>query len=80
MTVSSPSARMTDREHILTHIRQRILAFAASRLSREQAEETVSLLPDCTYIHVPGNHVTMLFGQNAPFVTQAILDFAESAS
>lgn len=30
---------MTDREHILTRIRQRILGFAASRLSREAAED-----------------------------------------
>lgn len=30
---------MTDREHILTALRQRVLAFAASRLSRDQAED-----------------------------------------
>ncbi len=51
---------------------------AGPLVPQQQAEETVALLPDCTYIQVPGNHATMLFGANAPIVTQAILDFAGS--
>ena len=41
-------------------------------VTRTQAEETVALLPNCTYVHVPGNHVTMLFGDNAKHVAAAI--------
>jgi pimeloyl-ACP methyl ester carboxylesterase len=31
----------------------------------EQAREAASLLPDCHYVHVAGNHMTMLFAENA---------------
>lgn len=31
----------------------------------EQAREAASLLRDCRYVHVPGNHMTMLFAENA---------------
>lgn len=41
----------------------------------EQAQETVSALPNCIYVAVPGNHMTMLFGENVKAVMQAIMDF-----
>ncbi len=49
-------------------------------VTREQALETVAELADCTYVHVPGNHVTMIFGDHAATTTRAILDFAGSES
>lgn len=49
-------------------------------VTREQALETVADLADGTYVHVPGNHVTMIFGDHAATTTQAILDFVGSES
>lgn len=42
-----------------------------------QAEETVSALPNCRYKTVPGNHMTMLFGENADLLAQEIMAFLE---
>jgi pimeloyl-ACP methyl ester carboxylesterase len=36
-----------------------------SLVLEEQAREAVALLPDCRYARVPGNHMTMLLGENA---------------
>lgn len=44
-------------------------------LSAAQARETVDLVDGAQYVHVPGNHVTMVFGRNAPSVVQAITEF-----
>ena len=44
----------------------------------DDARETAVLIPNCQYKHVPGNHVTMVFGENAQFVAQAISEFLES--
>ena len=41
----------------------------------EQAQATVKALPDCRYVEIPGNHMTMLFGQGAPRIVEAITDF-----
>lgn len=41
----------------------------------EQAQETVNALPNCIYVEVPGNHMTMLFGDNVQAVKQAVIDF-----
>ena len=41
----------------------------------EKAQETVDALPNCTYKEVPGNHMTMLFGENAQVVAQVIKEF-----
>ena len=46
-------------------------------LPAAQAEETVKALPNCQYKAVPGNHMTMLFGDNAETVAQAIKVFLE---
>ncbi|PDW00112.1 alpha/beta fold hydrolase [Candidatus Chloroploca asiatica] len=40
--------------------------------TQEQADETRSLLNNCTYIHVPGNHQTMLYGAGAEALGAAI--------
>lgn len=44
-------------------------------VSAEQAAETVALLPDCRYVHVPGNHQTMLYGAGATAIADAISAF-----
>jgi thioesterase domain-containing protein len=46
-------------------------------LPAAQAEETVNALPHCQYKAVPGNHMTMLFGDNAETVAQEIMTFLE---
>jgi pimeloyl-ACP methyl ester carboxylesterase len=40
-----------------------------------KAKETVALMQDCKYVAVDGNHHTMLYGDNAAHVVQAIEDF-----
>lgn len=47
-------------------------------LSEKGAEETVDLIPNCEYVRVPGHHITMLFGENAPHVVQAIHNFVSA--
>jgi pimeloyl-ACP methyl ester carboxylesterase len=42
---------------------------------REDARDTVAALPDCRYVEVPGNHLTMLFGGNAAVVRREIERF-----
>lgn len=44
-------------------------------LPREQALETVAAVADGRYVEVPGNHMTMLFGEGAARTVEAILDF-----
>nr|MCU0494417.1 alpha/beta hydrolase [Chloroflexaceae bacterium] len=41
-------------------------------VSAEQAQETAGLLPNCRYVHVPGNHMTMLYGAGARQIVAAI--------
>ncbi|GAB3395334.1 alpha/beta fold hydrolase [Azotobacter armeniacus] len=44
-------------------------------LPREQALETVAAVADGRYVEVPGNHMTMLFGEGATRTVEAILGF-----
>lgn len=44
-------------------------------LPPEKAQETVDALPNCVYVRVPGNHMTMLFGDNVRAMAAAIRDF-----
>ncbi|MCA9979595.1 MAG: alpha/beta hydrolase [Anaerolineales bacterium] len=44
-------------------------------LPPEQAQETVNALANCTYVEVQGNHMTMLFGERATAVVEAIETF-----
>lgn len=45
-------------------------------VSAAQAAETLALVPDSAYVHVPGNHMTMLYGAGARATAEAILTFA----
>lgn len=47
-------------------------------LPAELALETVRMMPDCRYTHVPGNHLTMLFGAGASASVQAIQRFLQA--
>ncbi len=46
-------------------------------LPLEQAQETVGALPNCRYRTVPGNHMTMLFGDNAETLAREIVTFLQ---
>jgi len=46
-------------------------------LPAEQAEETVKALSNCRYKAVPGNHMTMFFGDNANVLAREIMTFLE---
>ena len=37
--------------------------------------ETVNMMQDCRYVEVPGNHVTMLYGEGARQSVRAIAGF-----
>ena len=45
-------------------------------LRQEDADATVAALADCQYQVMPGNHITMLFGDNAAQTVAAITAFA----
>lgn len=42
------------------------------------ARETAASISGCQYIEVPGNHMTMVFGDNAPHVVRAITGFLDA--
>jgi pimeloyl-ACP methyl ester carboxylesterase len=41
----------------------------------EHARQTADAFPNCRYVMVPGNHLTMVFGRNAAAVCREIEDF-----
>jgi len=41
----------------------------------EQGRLTASLLPDCAYVKVDGNHMTMLYGDSARQIVETITEF-----
>ncbi|MCB0046310.1 MAG: alpha/beta hydrolase [Caldilineaceae bacterium] len=43
----------------------------------DQGRATADLLPDCRYVKVPGNHMTMVYGNGAQAAVQAILEFVK---
>ena len=49
----------------------------ASVISVEGAQATQDMLKDCTYKQMPGNHITMVFGKNAPGIVKAIDSFID---
>ena len=53
---------------------------APPMLPREKALETVNGVPQGTYVEVPGNHMTMLFGQGAQRAVEAIVKFVGTNS
>ncbi len=48
---------------------------APAILPKELAMETVNMMQDCRYVEVPGNHVTMLYGEGARQSVRAIAGF-----
>ena len=46
-------------------------------LPREQAMDTVNMLSDGRYVEIPGNHMTMLYGEGARRIVEAILAFVQ---
>lgn len=44
-------------------------------LPRANAQATVDALADARYVQIPGNHVTMLFGDNSRYAVEAIAAF-----
>ncbi len=50
---------------------------AAVFLPREQALATVRALADCRYVAVPGNHITMLYGNQLRQTIEAITAFVQ---
>jgi hypothetical protein len=46
-------------------------------LARDAARETVAALADCRYLQVPGNHMTMLYGDAARQAVDAIKAFGD---
>lgn len=46
-------------------------------MPQEQARQTADLIPNCTLVEIPGNHMTMLFGDNAKKIVAAIVEFVE---
>lgn len=44
-------------------------------VTEAQARETAVQMQNCQYVHVPGNHITMVFGENAKNVADAIMKF-----
>ena len=49
----------------------------AALLPEELAKETVAIMHDCKYVQVPGNHITMMFGEGAKQSVDAIKDFTK---
>lgn len=47
-------------------------------LPREQALETIAAVADGRYVEVPGNHMTMLFGEGAQRTVEAVLEFVRA--
>ncbi|MBK8137963.1 MAG: alpha/beta hydrolase [Chloroflexi bacterium] len=44
-------------------------------LTDDGAQQTLSYLPDCRYLRVAGNHYTMLYGDNAHAIVDAVAQF-----
>lgn len=52
-----------------------IYTMGAALLPKENALETVSMMKNCIYAEVPGNHQTMLYGEGAKAIVKAITEF-----
>lgn len=49
-------------------------------VSEEYARETAEAFPDCRYVQVPGNHLTMVFGEGAEAIRHEIAAFVRNGS
>jgi hypothetical protein len=47
----------------------------APLLPEENARETVAMMKDCRYVKIPGNHQTMLYGDGAKEIANAVKEF-----
>ena len=52
-----------------------VYTMEAALLPEENARETVAMMQDCRYVKVPGNHQTMLYGNGAVAIKEAIFSF-----
>ncbi len=52
-----------------------IYTMGAALLPKENALETVAMMKNCSYAEVPGNHQTMLYGEGANAIVNAIKEF-----
>ncbi len=48
-------------------------------LSEEQARATSQALANCRYLEIPGNHLTMLFGEGARRIVASITEFVQTS-
>lgn len=60
---------------ILLHASEPFVPGGDPVLLTEDAKRTADLLSNTAYRHVPGHHLTMLFGDNATVLAQEITDF-----
>jgi pimeloyl-ACP methyl ester carboxylesterase len=56
-----------------------VYTMGAPLLPEENALETVNMMKNCTYVKVPGNHQTMLYGEGAVAIVKAIKSFLNKA-
>lgn len=49
-------------------------------VSEEYARETAEVFPDARYVQVPGNHLTMVFGEGAAAMTREIEQFVRNGT
>jgi pimeloyl-ACP methyl ester carboxylesterase len=76
-----------DWEHHLTAVKQPILLLnaldsfgppgAPPMLPRERAMGTIDAAADARYVEVPGNHMTLLFGEGAQRIVESIGEFVK---
>jgi pimeloyl-ACP methyl ester carboxylesterase len=52
-----------------------VYTMGAALLPKENALETANMMKDCTYVEVPGNHLTILYGEGAKAIVAAIKNF-----
>jgi pimeloyl-ACP methyl ester carboxylesterase len=76
-----------DWAQLLTAVRQPVLLLNAPGpfgppgtppvLPREQAMDTLNMLSEGRYVEIPGNHMTMLYGEGAQRIVEVILAFVQ---
>jgi pimeloyl-ACP methyl ester carboxylesterase len=54
-----------------------VYTMGAALLPKENALETANMMMNCTYVEVPGNHQTMLYGEGAKAIVSAIKKFLD---
>ncbi len=87
IALSLDGAQAEDWEGLVRMVRQPVLLFNATEgygppgspplVPPELAMSTAKAFPDCKYVPIAANHLTMVFGPNAGRVTTGILDFLQ---